>query len=42
MTLLDVVVEEDISGNGYNVSVTFFLLNLEEPVEVSMFLERLR
>jgi phage baseplate assembly protein W len=40
--LQDVVVEEDISGNGYNVSVTFFLLNLEEPVEVSMFLERLR
>lgn len=40
--LQDVVVEEDVSGDGYNVSITFFLLNLEEPIEVSMFLERLR
>lgn len=40
--LQDVVVEEDVTGNGYNVNITFFLVNLEEPIQVSMFLERLR
>lgn len=40
--LQDVIVEEDVTGNGYNVNVTFFLLNLEEPITVDLFLERLR
>jgi phage baseplate assembly protein W len=37
-----VEVVEDESGNGYNVTVAFFLLNLEEPIQTTIFLERIR
>jgi len=40
--LKDVIVQENIDGNGYDVTVEFFLLNLEEPIIVDLFLERLR
>lgn len=38
----DVIVQEDIDGNGFNVTIKFFLLNLEEPIIIDLFLERLR
>ena len=37
---IDVV--ENYDGNGYDVTVTFFLLNTEEPIQTTIFLERLR
>jgi phage baseplate assembly protein W len=40
--LSSVEVLENIDGNGYDVTVTFFLLNLEEPITTTIFLERLR
>jgi phage baseplate assembly protein W len=40
--LSSVEVLEDETGNGYNVTVTFFLVNLEEPIQTTIFLERLR
>ena len=40
--LKNVIVQENIDGNGYDVTVEFFLLNLEEPIVVDLFLERLR
>ena len=40
--LKNVIVDENIDGNGFNVSVEFFLLNLEEPITVDLFLERLQ
>jgi phage baseplate assembly protein W len=40
--LSSVEVLENIDGNGYDVTVTFFLLNLEEPIATTIFLERLR
>ena len=40
--LKDIIVEEDYTNNGFNVTVEFFLLNLEEPIIVDLFLERLR
>lgn len=40
--LSSVEVIEDESGNGYNVTVTFFLVNLEDPIQTTIFLERLR
>ena len=38
----DVIVQENIDGNGFNVTIKFFLLNSEEPITVDLFLERLR
>jgi phage baseplate assembly protein W len=40
--LSSVEVLEDETGNGYNVTVTFFLVNLEDPIQTTIFLERLR
>ena len=30
------------SDNGYNVSITFIILNRNEPVNINLFLERIR
>ena len=38
----DVIVQENIDGNGFNVTIKFFMLNSEEPITVDLFLERLR
>jgi phage baseplate assembly protein W len=40
--LISVVVTPDIGGNGYNCTITFYVLNVTDAVSVSFFLERLR
>jgi phage baseplate assembly protein W len=40
--LSSIDVTENYDGNGYDVIVTFFLLNTEEPIQTTIFLERLR
>jgi len=40
LSSIDVI--ENYDGNGYDVIVTFFLLNTEEPIQTTIFLERLR
>ena len=37
-----VVVEEDIDNNGFNVKLTYIILNTNEPIVTSLFLERIR
>lgn len=38
----NVFVSADPDNNGYNVTVEFFLVNVNNPITVSVFLERLR
>jgi len=38
----DVRVSGDLDRNGFNVSIFFTVVNSPEPVEVSLFLERIR
>lgn len=40
--LTNVTVQDDIDRNGYNVQLNYIILNKEEPVITSLFLERLR
>jgi phage baseplate assembly protein W len=40
--LQSVVVNVDPDANGYNVTITFFVLNVRDLVTVDFFLERLR
>jgi hypothetical protein len=40
--LQDVLVEFDYDNNGYNASIQFIILNRNEPVVTSLFLERIR
>jgi len=32
----------DFDGNGYNVSLTFFITNRADPLQLDLFLERIR
>ena len=38
----NVVVSGDLDRNGFNVSIFFTVLNSPEPIEVALFLERIR
>ena len=38
----DVRVSGDLNANGFNVSIYFTVINSPEPVEVDLFLERIR
>ena len=38
----NVIVSGDLDNNGFNVSIYFTVINSPEPIEVSLFLERLR
>jgi len=38
----NVVVSGDLDRNGFNVSIFFSVLNSPEPIEVALFLERIR
>jgi len=38
----DVRVSGDLNANGFNVSIFFTVINSPEPVEVRLFLERIR
>lgn len=40
--VLKIDVKVDTDGNGYNASITFGMVNLIEPVTISLFLERVR
>jgi phage baseplate assembly protein W len=40
--LNQVVVKDDMDSNGYRVFISFYVLNVPEPVTVETFLERLR
>jgi len=40
--MVEVVNRPDIDKNGYSVSVSFYVINTPNPVQVETFLERLR
>jgi len=40
--LIDVLVESDVDNNGFNVTISFFVVNNTQPITISTFLERLR
>ena len=40
--MLDVTVDFDIDNNGYNVRMQYVILNRNEPVVTTIFLERIR
>ena len=40
--VLDVFVTGDIDNNGFNVSISFRVINTPDPVTIELFLERLR
>ena len=42
VTVDDVRVSGDLDKNGFNVSIFFTVINSPEPVEVRLFLERIR
>lgn len=42
VSLQTVNVSEDIDNNGYNVRLEYVILNREEPIVTSLFLERIR
>ena len=37
-----IIVTPDYDANGYNVSLTFFIVNRADPLELTLFLERIR
>ena len=40
--LTQVNVTPDYDNNGYNVSLTFFIVNRADPIQITLFLERIR
>jgi phage baseplate assembly protein W len=42
VTLLDVIVNVDEDGNGYNATVVFLINNIALPLTAQFFLERIR
>lgn len=40
--LQNVSVTPDYDGSGYDVSLTFFIVNRADPLELTLFLERIR
>lgn len=42
VSLKDLVIEFDYDNNGYNVTLSYVILNRSEPVVTSIFLERIR
>lgn len=40
--LTEVIVVANYEGNGYDVTLTFFILNSANPITISFFLERIR
>jgi len=42
VNLTEVMVTPQFDDNGYDVSLTFFIVNQTDPITVSMFLERIR
>lgn len=38
----DIVVEDDIDNNGFKVTLKYVILNTNEPIITSLFLERIR
>ena len=40
--MVEVVNRPDIDRNGYSVSVSFYVVNTPDPIQVETFLERLR
>jgi phage baseplate assembly protein W len=40
--LRSIDVSENYDGNGYDITIEFFLVNLPEPIQTTIFLERLR
>ena len=40
--MIDVAVDFDIDNNGYNVRMQYIILNRNEPVVTTIFLERIR
>lgn len=42
VALKDVVVQFDIDNNGYNVTLSYIILNRGEPTQITVFLERIR
>ena len=42
VTVDDVRVSGDLDANGFNVSIYFTVINSPEPIEVRLFLERIR
>tara|TARA_B110001454_G_scaffold30622_1_gene29921 strand:+ start:598 stop:1014 length:417 start_codon:yes stop_codon:yes gene_type:complete len=38
----DVIVGGDLDRNGFNVSIFFTIINTPEPIEITLFLERVR
>lgn len=40
--LTEVIVIANYEGNGYDVTLTFFILNSANPITISFFLERIR
>lgn len=42
VSLTEVNVNPDFSEQGYNVTITFFIVNQTNPVTVELFLERIR
>ena len=42
VTVDNVIVSGDLDRNGFNVSISFTVINTPEPIEISLFLERTR
>ena len=42
VVVIDISVTGDLDKNGFNVSIHFTVINSPEPIEVSLFLERIR
>jgi phage baseplate assembly protein W len=42
VNLNEVIVVPDFDGQGYNVTMSFFILNNEKPTNITFFLERVR
>lgn len=42
VSLQSVTVSEDIDNNGYNVRLEYVIINRQEPIVTSLFLERIR
>jgi len=40
--MVEVVNRPDVERNGYSVSVSFYVINTPDPIQVETFLERLR
>tara|TARA_B100001057_G_C22854929_1_gene952345 strand:+ start:926 stop:1351 length:426 start_codon:yes stop_codon:yes gene_type:complete len=40
--IVDVVANADIDGNGYHLTISFYVVGIQSPVTVETFLQRLR